>query len=211
MDERKRIIEAGKEMFERKLVSGTWGNISRRIVENSQRFAITPSGIDYRKIDPGDMAIMNLKNEIIEGEKQPSSESPLHATIYRNRDDVNAIVHTHSHYASALACVRKDIPPIVEDMVQILGGRIETADYEMPGTEDLADSVLKALGDKNAALMPNHGAVALGRDITEALKAAEILEKSAKIFVLSSLVGEPHPLSHEDVETMKEMYKEYQG
>ncbi|MFP4005428.1 MAG: class II aldolase/adducin family protein [Candidatus Hadarchaeia archaeon] len=208
-NEQKRIIETGRELLNRNLVAGTWGNISSRLKETHEKFAITPSGMDYTEIEPEDVAILDLENKKVAGREKPSSESALHAAIYKHRTDVNAILHTHSPYATAVACARKDIPPIVEDMVQILGGRIETARYELPGTEELAQSALETLKEKNAVLLANHGGVALGPDLDEALKAAEILEKSAKTFILSKILGSPQNLSEEDVDKMKEMYNEY--
>ncbi len=209
--EKKEIVEIGEEVYERGLVAGTWGNLSKRLKDDPDRFAITPSGLGYREMEEEDVAILNLDGEKIDGEKKPSSESPLHIHIYRAREDINAIVHTHSTFATSMACTRQDIPPIVEDMVQIVGGSIETAEYKFPGTEDLAESAVEALGNKDAALLANHGAVSLGRNLEEALKTAEIVEKSAKVYLLSKIVGEPEELDDEDVEIMRDFYLEKYG
>lgn len=194
-------------MYKQELVAGTWGNISIRLEDDSNKFAITPSGIDYREIEEEDIVILNLEGEKIEGKKDPSTENPLHRHIYKARENIKAIFHTHSTFASAVACTRKNIPPIMEDMVQIVGGSIETARYELPGSEDLAKAAVEALGEKNAALLANHGAVALGKDIDMALKVAKIVEKTAKIFTIANSLGDMKELSKEDVETMKEIYK----
>lgn len=204
--EKEKIIRAGREMYDRGLVAGTWGNISIRLDENLEKFAITPTGMDYREIEKEDIAILNLEGEKIEGREDPSSENPLHRFIYKARENVNAILHTHSTFASAVACTREDIPPLIEDMVQIVGGKIETAKYELPGTEDLAKAAVETLKDKNATLLANHGAVAVGPDIDTALMAGEIVEKSAKIFTISKMLGEPKELSEEDVEIMREIF-----
>ncbi|KXB05382.1 hypothetical protein AKJ50_00865 [candidate division MSBL1 archaeon SCGC-AAA382A13] len=209
--ERKEVAQLGRKIYDKRLVAGTWGNISIRLEEHQNQFAITPSGMDYLKLEPKDIVILNLKGEKIQGKKNPSTEKPLHRYIYKNRKDVNAIIHTHSTFASAVACTRKKIPPIIEDMVQIIGGSVRTAKYELPGSEDLAKSVLTALRDRNAALLANHGAVSVGPDGETSLKTAEILEKSAKIFLFSKLIGAPQKLSEEDVETMKKIYKSEYG
>lgn len=209
--EKKEIVEIGKEVYNRGLVAGTWGNLSKRLEDDPDRLAITPSGIGYGEIKESDIAILTLDGEKIEGEKKPSSESPLHIQIYQARKDVNAILHTHSTFATAVACTKQDIPPIVEDMVQIVGGSIETAKYELPGTEALAKSVVKALDGKNAALLAHHGAVSLGRNLEEALKTAEIVEKSAKIYLFANMVGEPKKLDEEDVDIMRTFYLEKYG
>ncbi len=204
--EKEKIIQAGQEVYSRGLVAGTWGNISIRLKKDPEKFAITPSGMDYRKIEKEDIAVLNLEGEKIEGRKKPSTENPLHRLIYKNRENVNAILHTHSVYASAVACTGKEIPPLIEDMVQIVGGKVETANYELPGSEDLARAALETLQDKNATLLANHGAVAVGPDIDTAIMVGEIVEKSAKIFTISKMLGEPKELSNEDVEIMKEIF-----
>lgn len=208
-DEKIKIIQAGMQIYERGLVAGTWGNISRRLEEDQGQFVITPSGMDYREIREEDISVLNLEGKKLEGEKEPSIESPLHRYIYQSRKDTNAIIHTHSTFASAISCLREDIPPIVEDMVQIIGGSVETADYELPGTKELAESAIEALDDKKAALLANHGAVALGENLKEALKVAEITEKSAEIYLIANTVGEPQKFSEEKIEEMREAYKKY--
>lgn len=206
--EKNELVKIGKEVYEKGLVAGTWGNISRRLEDNPNRFAITPSGVDYREMLEKEMVVLNLDGEKIEGERKPSTESPLHTKIYSNREDIGGILHTHSIFATSVACTKRDIPPIVEDMAQLVGGSIETAEYELPGTEELAKSAVEALDDKNAVLLANHGAVALGRDLNEALKTAEIVEKSAKIYLFAKLVGEPKELEEDDVKLMREFYLE---
>lgn len=211
LNEKKELVEAGINIYDRELVAGTWGNISLRLEKEPEKIAITPSGMDYKEIDEKDIVILNLDGEIVEGKRKPSSEYQLHTKIYQFREDVNAIVHTHSTFASSVACSREDIPPIVEDMVQIVGGAIETAEYKLPGTEELAESARKSLGEKKAVLLANHGAVAVGESMKEALKVAEIIEKSAKIYVFSKFLGNPHELSKEDVDTMRKKYSEDYG
>lgn len=205
----KEIVQAGKEIYNLGLVAGTWGNMSRRLEDDRKKFAITPSGMDYRKITERDIITLNLECEKKKGRRIPSTEAPLHAKIYKHRKEVNAIIHTHSIYASAVACARENIPPIVEDMAQIVGGSIETAKYELPGTEELGESALKALKNKKAALLANHGVIALGTDMDEAMKVSEIVEKSAKIYLMAKFLGKPYELSKEEVEKMKEAYREY--
>lgn len=208
-NERTEIVRAGKRIYERGLVAGTWGNISRRLEDDETKFAITPSGMDYEDTQEEDIVVLNLDGEKVKGEREPSTEFHLHQHIYSSREDTNAIVHTHSTFASAVSCTRESIPPLVEDMVQIVGGRIETADYKLPGTEELAESAVEALGDKRAALLANHGVVSLGEDLEEAMKVSEIVEKSAKIFLLANLSGEIHELSDAEVKKMRDLYEDY--
>ena len=204
--EKSKIIQTGKKIQNSGLVAGTWGNVSIRLEKDEEEFAITPSGIDYPEIEEENIAIIDSEGEKIEGDSEPSTETPMHHHIYSKRDDVNAIVHTHSTFASVLACNHEGIPPIIEDMVQIVGGEVKTADYALPGSKELAESAVKGLKDKKAVLLANHGPISVGSDIDEAVMIAEIVEKSAKIYVFSKILGDPVELSDEDVSKMQDMF-----
>ncbi len=209
--EKEKIAKTGLEVYKSGLVAGTWGNISRRLEDDPEKFAITPSGMDYREIEPEDIPVLNLRGERVEGERKPSTEAPLHGLIYELREGVNAIVHTHSVYGSAISCTGQSIPPIIEDMVQIVGGSVETARHEMPGTDALAEAAVEALGGKNAALLANHGVVAVGESLKEALKVANIVEKSAEIYLLAKIFGEPKTFSSAEVKKLRDDYEEKYG
>lgn len=204
---RERILETGIYLLDKGLVAGTWGNISVRISEN--QFAITPSGRNYRTIQPEDIVIVNASGEIIEGQLTPSSELPLHLAVYAARPDIAGIVHTHSVFASACAVSRRPIPPIIEDLVQLAGGEIPVAPYALPGTQELANNTVHALAGKFAVLLANHGVVACGKTLSEAMTAAELVEKAAQIFSWAQLLGGAVPLSEEDVAGMHRFYLEH--
>lgn len=191
-------------MAETNLVVGTWGNISKRVDENLM--AITPSGMDYDILEPKDIVILNLKGEIIDGDRKPSIEYSLHGEVYKNRKDINAVVHTHSTFCTAFAIARKKIPAVVEDLVQIVGGDVKVGEYALPGSQELAHKVVKALEGRNAAILANHGALTAGRDLKEALKIALILEKSAEATIYAKILGEPVELSQDDVDFMRDFY-----
>lgn len=203
MDKKDLLIKYGLQMKQDGLVKANWGNLSIRL---SQGFIISPSGMNYEDIGPEDLVTLNLEGKIIEGSRKPSSETPLHLGIYQSLDKINAVVHTHSIYASAFAVCREDIPAIIEDMVQIAGGEIRTAPYALPGTKELADNVIKALAGRNACLLANHGLIGIGRTIEEAYKVCLIVEKTAKIAYLSKTMGRPYILSDEDVKIMRQYY-----
>lgn len=169
------------------LVAGTWGNISIRV--DSENMVITPSGIAYEHAMPDDMAIMNIQNLKWEGNRKPSSEAKLHAQIYKERKNINAIIHTHSMNASTVAAARRDVPPILDDMAQIIGPSIRVAKYALPSTKKIVKETVKALKGRNAALMANHGAIGIGRDIEEAFTVCEVLEKSCKAFIEAEFLG----------------------
>ncbi|KRQ88113.1 L-fuculose phosphate aldolase [Caloramator mitchellensis] len=197
------IIFYGLEIKRVGLVVGTWGNISARYED---KVLITPSGIPYEKLSPEDIVICDLNCNVLEGRHIPSTELSTHVEIYKHRDDVKSIIHTHSIYASAIAVTRKNIPAIIEDMAMIIGGEVPCAKYAFPGTMDLAENVLEVLENKNAVLLANHGAISMGRSIKEAFNVCQILEKSAQIYIFATQIGMPKPLAIEEVEKMREIY-----
>lgn len=203
---RKAIIEAGIALLDKGLVTGTWGNISIRV--NAELVAITPSGRNYRSLIPEEIIVVDMKGNPVMGDLKPSSEMPVHLAVYQARQDIGAIVHTHSVFASACAVSRREIPPIIEDLVQLAGGAIKVAAYALPGTDELAKNAVIALEDKFAVLLANHGVVACGKTLREAMTAADLVEKAAQIFSWAHLLGGAIPLSDEDVEGMHQFYLE---
>lgn len=197
-----------KKMSEEGLVLETWGNASVRVREE---LVITPSGLDYRKLNFIDMVVLDLHGNKKEGRWKPSSESPLHCLIYRNRKDVNAIMHTHSLHATSFAVARKEIKPVVEDFAQAVGSRIEVTDYALPGTDALAMNCVQALGDNSAVLLSNHGVVAVGNTLEEVLLMCKIIEKTAQISIYASMLGGPHEIEKENVKELREYFRERYG
>jgi len=204
---RESIVAMGKELIERKLVAGSWGNISVKIAGGV--YAVTPSGRGYANQKPEDIVIVDDACKTLDGELTPSSESKLHAAIYHACPEAKAIIHTHSIYASALAAMRKPVPAIIEDIVQIIGGRVECAEYALPGTQELADNAVKAMNGRKGVLLANHGAVCWGKDLADALMVCEILEKAAQIAIICQSCGGAVELSNEDAEIMHSFYEEH--
>ena len=203
-DIRNDIANLGKEIAISGFNLGTWGNISARIDEN--KFAITPSGIAYETITAEDIVVIDLAGNIIDSNKKPSIELPLHTEIYKAKKNINAIVHTHSVYCTAFAIARKPIPATCEDMVQIVGGKIEVAEYFLPGSKELAQSAVTALGNKSACLMANHGLITVADHLDEAYKIAQIVEKSAQAVIYANSLGGAIELSQDDIDFMRDFY-----
>jgi len=204
---REAIVAMGKELIERKLVAGSWGNISVKVADGV--YAVTPSGRGYANQKPVDIVIVDDACKTLDGELTPSSESKLHTAIYSACPEAKAIIHTHSIYASALAAMRKPVPAIIEDIVQIIGGRVECAEYALPGTQELADNAVKAMNGRKGVLLANHGAVCWGKDLADALMVCEILEKAAQIAIICQSCGGAVELSNEDAEIMHSFYEEH--
>lgn len=159
---RAQIVKAAQKMAGQNMLPGSWGNISIKINENA--YAITPSGRGYDNLTPDDITIVDAAGQTLDGALIPSSELPLHLAIYKAQPEANAVVHTHSIYASACAAARRDIPPLIEDMVQIMGGAVHCAEYALPGTETLAQNVIKAMNGKRAAAFGKPRRCCLGRN-----------------------------------------------
>lgn len=188
---------------------GTWGNVSARC-EGQDLMVITPSGFSYDLMTMEDLVIVDSESKVAEGRYQPSVETPLHMQIYRNRPDVRAIVHVHSLYATAFAVARQKIPVILEETAQVVGHEVPVADYARCGTSMLADSVVSSLGaEHRAVLLANHGLVAAGISMEEALKIACVVEKTARVAVYARGLGNVYSLEDADIEILKEKFTSY--
>ncbi len=198
------ICKAGIRLLAQNLVKGTWGNISLRY--DDKYMIITPSGLNYEELSADDMVVVNYHSYDYEGKNKPSSEMKLHAEIYKTRKKINAVIHTHQQNASTVAAARREIPPILDDMAQILGPSVRVAEYALPGTKKIVKATIKALKGRNAALMANHGAVVVGSDMEEAFIAAEVLEKTAKAFIEASFLGEAKSINKFEAWYMHQYY-----
>lgn len=204
------LAQLGRKMMVSGLVAGTWGNISCRI-EGEDLMVITPSGMDYANMQPSDMVLLDLAGQVIDGIRKPSSETPLHLAIYRNRKDVAGIVHTHSEVATAFSVLREPIEPVVEDAAMLVGGSVQVAGYALPGTAELAQHVVAALEDRYAVLMANHGLVGVGRRVEEAFTVCQVVEKCARVYAWAKALGKPVLLPEQDVSMLCRMYRSSYG
>jgi L-fuculose-phosphate aldolase len=205
--ERNIVLNACREMVGSNLTVGSWGNISLRCGDGN--IVITPSGTNYEKSRPEDMVITDINGKVIDGKMAPSSERLMHYAIYKKRPDVMAIVHTHSIYSSVLSVTDERIPPITEDTAMLLGNGVNVSEYSLTGTQELADKVVRGLDTNNATIMKNHGAVAVGSNMDRAVTAAQVLEKSAHIFILAKFAGKVNVLPEEDVKKLRGMSEGY--
>lgn len=206
-EERKGLVKYGRKLVETSLTSGTGGNISV-INRRSGTVAITPSGIDYFETSPGDIVITDLKGNVVEGDNRPSSELSFHLALYNTRSDIGAVVHTHSTYATTLACMGLELPA-VHYMVAFSGNKVPLAPYETFGSQELADTVAKYIGDYNALLLANHGLLACADNLPTAFAAAEEIEFTARIYCQAKSMGEPIILDDKEMEKVVEKFKWY--
>ena len=181
------IILTGKKLVDEGYVARSWGNISVKVDDNY--LLITPSGRTYNDLSENDIVLVNYRNLKYEGKIKPSSEKEVHCEIYKKRKDVNAVIHTHQMNASTVATARREVPAILDDQAQIIGPSIKVSPYTLAGTKKIAKRVVKALIGRKAALMANHGAVCVGRDLDEAFVVCQLLEKTCKAFIEAEFLG----------------------
>ncbi len=205
--ERKLIVEFGKKLVTSGLTKGTGGNLS---IFNREKklMAITPSGIDYFEIRPEDVVVLTIEGKQVDGDKKPSSEVELHRIFYERRTDIDAMIHTHTIYATTLACLNWSLPP-VHYMVAVAGKDVRCAPYATFGTRELAENAFQFMKDRKAVLLANHGLLTGGSSLQEAFNITEQIEYCAELYYRTKCIGEPVIISDEEMELMKEKFKTY--
>ncbi|XMB66997.1 class II aldolase/adducin family protein [Mycoplasmatota bacterium zrk1] len=199
------VLKYSKDAFAGKLFAGTSGNLSVFDRENKV-MAITPSSVRYETMTVKDIVIVDQDGIKLEGDHKPSSEWKMHLEIFHQLDTVNAVVHTHSPYATSFAVVNKEIPTILIEMVPFLGGDLKVSKYASPGSRELGISVCEVLRNSPASLMQNHGAIAVGEDLSKAYIRAEYIEDAAKIYHHSLQIGKPRTMTEKEIKDWVESW-----
>jgi L-ribulose-5-phosphate 4-epimerase len=211
---REQVVQVGIDALARGVVHGTSGNMSIRDPE-SGLIAISPSGMPYPSVEPEDVVLVDESGAIIDGRRKPSSETPLHTMVMRARPDIAAIVHTHSHYATVVSCIRPYLPPILTEVCLVAGPRIPVTRYGLTGTPDFGASVLEVLTlETSAVILKNHGLVCFGDSFATALGIAEVVEEAARVYVhaLAANGGREPDLVPEDlIPAMTERFRATYG
>ena len=206
-EERNEIVRFGKKLLNSRLTTGTGGNLS--ILNRKEGLiAISPSGINYLEMRPEDIVLLNIDGKIIEGSRRPSSELNFHTMLYLKRGDINAIIHTHSVYATTIACLNWEIPA-VHYLVGFSGNKVPVAPYATFGTKELADNISKTIGNYDAVLLANHGLITIGADLSSTFYIAEEIELVAQIYYQSKCIGKPAILSDNEMEKVIKKFKSY--
>ena len=205
--EREAVCEYGRALVDRGLTTGTGGNVSVRAEDGF--VAVSPSGVPYGEIDPGDVPILDADGTVLTGPNEPSSETPMHLRLYRERPGVGAVVHTHSPYATTFASLDEPIPAS-HYLVAFAGTHVPVAGYETYGTEALGREVAATLGETfDACLLRNHGVVAVGDGVEAAFETALMVEFVARIEYQARSIGDPVVLPDEEIETVRERFRDY--
>lgn len=205
--ERQLVAEYGKRLITHGLTRGTGGNLS--IFNRKSGFAaVSPSGLDYFETLPEDVPVVDLAGRVVDGERKPSSELPFHLVFYNSREDISAVVHTHSVHATTLACLGLELPA-VHYLIGFAGGNVRCAQYATFGTAELARNALDGMAGRRAVLLANHGLIAGGASMQEAFMIAESVEFCAEIYCRTKALGHPLVLSDAEMGVIIEKFKSY--
>ena len=212
LDQRNKIIEYSLKLNSTNLSPLRSGNISMRSKEaEKDGYLITPSGKKYESLKPEDIVFMGLNDEGKKSgsENKPSSEWRFHRDIYINKKNAEAIVHAHSPHATAVSSHGKSIPPF-HYMIALAGGEdIKCAEYATFGTKDLSKNIIKALENRSACLMSNHGQVAFGKNLDQAFELAQEIENICHQYTIALKLGKPKILSFEEMKKVLDKAKNY--
>ena len=199
-NEREDVVKYCRKMITAGLTKGTGGNIS---ILNRELglMAVSPSGIDYFETAAEDVVVMDLAGNVVDGRRKPSSEYELHRIFYVRRQDIDAVVHTHSVYATVLATLRQPLPA-ASYLVAYSGLDVRCAEYASFGTTELAERTFDAMNERFAVLMANHGLLTGSKDILNAFNIAEQIEYCAEVYVKARAIGDPVILDQKEMEKM---------
>ncbi|MBI1175137.1 MAG: class II aldolase [Sideroxydans sp.] len=202
---RRQLLQASQRLVELGLNRGTSGNAS---VRDGDGMLITPSALPVSVMTTDSMVRMDLKGNVKQGGK-PSSEWRIHSDIFVARPEINAVIHTHSTFAATLACLRRDVPAVHYMIAAAGGDSIRCTSYSVFGEQTLSDNALEALRDRKACLLGNHGMIALGRDLDDALAIAVEVESICEIYWRALQAGEPHILTAQQMHEVKLKFSDY--
>ena len=208
-DARRQIVEAGRRLHDRFFVASNDGNLSARL--SGDRILITPTGMNKGDMTAEQLLTIDMEGRVIAGPLKPSSETKMHLAVYRARPDVQAIVHAHPPAATGFAAcrIRLDQDVILPEVVFGLG-KVGFAEYGTPTTDEIPNAVVKEIPDCEALLLSNHGALTVGPDVMQAYYRMEVLEMYARVRLVTRILGEPKPLSPDEVSELHKV-RERQG
>jgi len=199
------VLDALGELYKAGLVTGTSGNVSGRA---GDLVVIKPSGVPYEKLKPEDLVVVDLEGNVIEGNLRPSVDTPAHLEIYRALPDVGGVVHTHSVYATVFAVLGRELPVYTTELADLFGGPIPVSSFLPPGDRGIGLEFAQKTrpGRYRALLVRSHGVFTAGTMPADALKAALIVEHSAKVAYLAELLGTPNPIPPDEVQKLHQRY-----
>lgn len=201
------VLATAKEMLRKGLVEGTAGNISARMEDGN--IVITPTSVDYEAMQLDDLVVLDPTGTVVSAKegRSPSSEKLLHLACYKAFDDVGSVIHSHPVYATMFAIAHQDIPACIDEFAIFVGGEVRVTRYAASGTADVGENAVEALQGRGAALLANHGMVAVGPKPSTVLHITALVERSAKIEWGARALGGSHPLPPEVNKNFHNIYK----
>ena len=203
---REQMLETARNLNDLGLNRGTSGNLSVRLTES--QWLVTPSGINAVRLSTQSMVLMSFEGRVI-GPGRPSSEWRFHQDILATRPEVNAVIHTHSTFATAMSCVQKDVPAFHYMIAAAGGDSIRCAPYALFGTQELSEYAVSALVGRKACLLSNHGMIAVGKNLDAALALAVEVESLCEQYSTAMRLGEPQLLTTDQMHAVLEQFKTY--
>lgn len=207
---RDQICSLHSELVLNRLVAWTSGNVSGRNPDTGL-VVIKPSGIRYERLTPQNMVVVDLDGTVVEGDLKPSSDTFAHVYVYRHRQDVNGVVHTHSDYATAWAAVGRPIPAVLTAICDEFGGPIPVGEYAAIGGDSIGREIVRSIGHSPAILMKNHGVFTIGRTPDDAVKAAVMVEDVARTVFHALQLGVPEQIPATEIARAHQRYVEEYG
>lgn len=187
--ERQSLIDCALQMKAEQLVKGSGGNVSLRVGED--RFVVTPSAMAYETMTPADVCVVDSAGNVVEGERRPTSDITAILYIFNHRPDVGAVIHTHQPYATALSLVADELPADFVTVIDELNAAVQVAPFTRSSDEGMGVQTVEYAGDALAVILKHHGAIALGRDVDEALSSAVSLEEGCRCYLAALATGLP--------------------
>jgi L-fuculose-phosphate aldolase len=204
---RRDLVRFSRMLHRLGFMPGTSGNLSVRL--DDQRLLITPTGVSKFLLKSADMVIVDLHGRQLDGYRKVTSEVSMHLAVYRYRDDVTAVIHSHPPIATAFACVGRGLEEMLCQEAVMTLGVVPLANYATTGTEEVAASLAPFIPDYDAILMANHGAVSYGSTLLQAFQKMEIVEHLAQIALVAHQLGAPRGLKHEQVKQLRDAKTRY--
>ena len=207
LSEKRLVLDCARQMKQNRLVSLTGGNVSWRLEDGN--VLVTPSGMDYDRIEPEDIVAVDARGRVLDGRRKPSSDLSALLYIYEHMPTVNAIIHTHQPYATALGLVMDEIPAALITVIDACHAAVKVAPYTRSSDINMGMLTVEYAGDALAVVLKNHGVMAYGADLSEALCSAVYLEEAAKTFSIAMSLGKLPLLSDDDIAAEAEGWKSY--
>lgn len=198
------LVGAAQRLLRDGLVEGTAGNLSARTPDGN--VLLTPTALPYETMTPEDLVLCDPSGNLVRGTREPTTEKALHLAVLRAYPELGAVIHSHAKFATMFALAREPVPCVIEEFQIHVGGEVPVASYRPTGSEALGEECALHLGRRSAVLMANHGLLAVGRDVAQALHVTALVERTAEIVHGARLLGRIEPLPTEALDRLEPAY-----